>query len=205
MRETSQLIFLESNEGYLIKLPEGSTGKIKLNTIRAVRAKKQKSGKRYKTVKSTLDELVEPATFDEDTDPLLRENYKKLFSGECELGDWHISRISITPGYISIDVEKTPGTIEVFCLTPIEPELYLKFTIETPNLDGEMDIYTVDMSIMPSPERGQYYRELIVHEPRSVNGTRDVVLERGVWLKQTAKMLGIEGGSWMLAQVIERR
>lgn len=204
MREMSRLIFLESGEGYLIKLPEGSTGKIKLNTVRAVRAKKQKVGKCYEMFEATVNDFIKPVTFDEDTDPLLRENYEKLFSGECELGDWHISRISITPGYISIDVEKALGIGEAFCLTPIEPESHLKFTIEAPNIDDKIDIYTVDMSSSPSHERGRYYRELIVHEPRSANGIRDVVLERGVWFKQTAEMLGIDDG-WMLAQAIERR
>lgn len=205
MREMSQLILLESGEGYLIKLPEGSTGKIKLNTVHAVRAEKQKIGKHHEMVKATLDEFIKPVTFDEDTDPILRENYKKLFSGEGKLGGWYISCIRIAPGYISIEVDASSAVSEAFCLTPIEPESHLKFTVEAPNLDGEIDIYTVDMSSSPSRERGQYYRELIVHEPRSVNGTRDIVLEKGVWLKQTAKMLGIEDDCWMLAQVIERR
>ena len=206
MREMKQLVLLDADDGYLITVPEGQTGEIEIKLIEATRAEKCKTGKGSAIVCATLDEFIKPATFNEDTDPVLLKKYRNFFRGEWDgkcgkRGKWRISHIRIKPRRILIDVENNSShKIEVFNIMLITPQSYLKFAINAPNRYNEIETYIVEMSV--HKYSGGYNYFLKVTEPQNIDGVCEIVLENGALLKSGAQRVVDD---WIPVYVINYR
>ncbi len=198
MREMSYRIELDADNGYVLSIPDESPGRIEFDPIKCLRAKEKGSQVCHELIQTTIDDFIEPVTFNEDTDPALRKNYPKLFRNEWN-DSWYITRISIEPRYISIDVSNEKfATGETFCVTPVTPEMHLKFIIKIPTLNGSIEMYIVEMNTWKT--RSGYHHDLTVTEPASADGTKKIMFENGSLLEFHG-----ENESWRYALVHETR
>lgn len=177
MREMSYKAMLQ-NDGYIISVPDGQSKKIEIELIQGCY---WKSGN-HTGITAGIADFVKPVFFNEDSDPKLKKNYRKIFRvGEWK--GWYITEIRIEPGYISIDVDYN-GTKrgECFCITPIEPSSHLKFAIKAPALDGRIETYVVEMETHKCRNRDgepAFFRNMVIEEPCDI-GRKRIVLENGI-------------------------
>lgn len=198
MREISYKIKLDTDNGYVLSIPDKASSRIEFDPIKCLRAKEKGSQVCHELIQTTIDDFIVPVTFNENTDSALRKNYPKLFRNEWN-DSWYITRISIEPRYISIDVSNEKFAIsETFCITPVTPEMHLKFAIKVPALDSSIEIYTVTMNTWKI--KGGYHHDLIVTEPTDANVTRKIVFENGSLTELSCKDEG-----WRYALVLETR
>lgn len=172
---------LELPYEYTISIPQGQSGRIKLETIEAYHLD-MSDPRKYVLTFTDICSFVQPDGY---TSLELRENYQKIFR-EGEWDGWYISRVSIWPRCITVVVSHDDGPdtgMGCFYIKLVEPAASLKFSIEAPALDGRMEKYTVEMRVLDEiDQHGNFLNHhlyyLEVDEPCEV-GRKRIVFENG--------------------------
>lgn len=168
-------------DGYVISALEGQAGKIEVELLKGCYWD-YSNPEDHQYVEAEIGNFVEPVTFDEDTDPKLKKNYRKIFRAKG-WKDWHITEIQIEPGYVSIGVcHDNIISEEFFSITPIKPSSHLKFAIKAPASDGRVETYVVEMETHKCRDRDgepAFYRNMVVEEPCDI-GRKRIVFEDGI-------------------------
>lgn len=180
MRELPYKLELPYEYEYTISIPQGQSGRIKLETIEAYYLDTSDPGNYVVTI-TDICGFVQPDGY---TSLELKKNYQRIFR-EGEWDGWYISKISIRPRCISVVVnhDGLPDTgMELFYIKSVEPGSSLKFNIEAPALDGRMETYTVEMKLFDEIDQQGIFltrlHSLTVDEPCEV-GERRIVFENG--------------------------
>jgi hypothetical protein len=181
MRELPYKLELPYEYEYTISIPQGQSGRIKLETIEAYYLDTSDPGNYVATI-TDICGFVQPDGY---TSLELKKNYQRIFR-EGEWDGWYISRISIRPRCISVVVNRDglPDTdMELFYIKSVEPGSSLKFNIKALALDGRLETYTVEMKLFDEiDQHGNFLNHhlyyLEVDEPCEV-GRRRIVFENG--------------------------
>lgn len=195
MRMMSYRVELDADGGYLIANAECDWNGMPMSENRQAPALRISCEQSYHGRDiANLDDYVEPTTFDEDTDPELKDNYVRALHGD--LPGWKLVGVNIDAVYISFMLLNT--NMLKYELLNTKPSPYLRFTIEAPAYGGGGNKYLVETS-EDDNGGGETTKFLKVTEYYAT-GKREIIFENDNLLKPYH-----EEDAWKYAYVIEYR